>query len=446
MSKPIVAIVGRPNVGKSTLFNRIIQKRVAIVEDEPGITRDRLYFDAEWNGREFTLVDTGGIEFEKLNIMFSDDVKSQAEMAVDEADVVLFMVDAKEGLHPSDRDITKILRKTKKPIILVANKVDATSYLNLEKTNYFDFYELALGKPVPISASEGINIGDLLDKIVERIPEKVDDAVVDAVKISVIGKPNVGKSTFVNAVLGEERVIVSDMPGTTRDAVDVLVRYKDKNYLFIDTAGMRKRKKITDATERYSVIRSLRAIDRSEISLLMIDATEEVTEQDKKIAGYAEEKGKAIILVVNKWDLVEKDDKTTLRFTEMIREELNFIQYAPVMFISALTKKRLHKVLDLIDFVTEQYYMRISTSSLNKAIIDAVRQNPPPSYKGRQLKILYATQSATAPPVFALFVNDTKLVHFSYKRYLENCLRSAYGFEGVPIRFRFKADLMFGIL
>jgi len=440
MSKPIVAIVGRPNVGKSTLFNRIIQKRVAIVEDEPGITRDRLYFDAEWNGREFTLVDTGGIEFEKLNIMFSDDVKSQAEMAVDEADVVLFMVDAKEGLHPSDRDITKILRKTKKPIILVANKVDATSYLNLEKTNYFDFYELALGKPVPISASEGINIGDLLDKIVERIPEKVDDAVVDAVKISVIGKPNVGKSTFVNAVLGEERVIVSDMPGTTRDAVDVLVRYKDKNYLFIDTAGMRKRKKITDATERYSVIRSLRAIDRSEISLLMIDATEEVTEQDKKIAGYAEEKGKAIILVVNKWDLVEKDDKTTLRFTEMIREELNFIQYAPVMFISALTKKRLHKVLDLIDFVTEQYYMRISTSSLNKAIIDAVRQNPPPSYKGRQLKILYATQSATAPPVFALFVNDTKLVHFSYKRYLENCLRSAYGFEGVPIRFRFKAD------
>jgi len=440
MSKPIVAIVGRPNVGKSTLFNRIIQKRVAIVEDEPGITRDRLYFDAEWNGREFTLVDTGGIEFEKLNIMFSDDVKSQAEMAVDEADVVLFMVDAKEGLHPSDRDITKILRKTKKPIILVANKVDATSYLNLEKTNYFDFYELALGKPVPISASEGINIGDLLDKIVERIPEKVDDAVVDAVKVSVIGKPNVGKSTFVNAVLGEERVIVSDMPGTTRDAVDVLVRYKDKNYLFIDTAGMRKRKKITDATERYSVIRSLRAIDRSEISLLMIDATEEVTEQDKKIAGYAEEKGKAIILVVNKWDLVEKDDKTTLRFTEMIREELNFIQYAPVMFISALTKKRLHKVLDLIDFVTEQYYMRISTSSLNKAIIDAVRQNPPPSYKGRQLKILYATQSAAAPPVFALFVNDTKLVHFSYKRYLENCLRSAYGFEGVPIRFKFKAD------
>lgn len=440
MSKPIVAIVGRPNVGKSTLFNRIIQKRVAIVEDEPGITRDRLYFDAEWNGREFTLVDTGGIEFEKLNIMFSDDVKSQAEMAVDEADVVLFMVDAKEGLHPSDRDITKILRKTKKPIILVANKVDATSYLNLEKTNYFDFYELALGEPVPISASEGINIGDLLDKIVERIPEKVDDAVVDAVKVSVIGKPNVGKSTFVNAVLGEERVIVSDMPGTTRDAVDVLVRYKDKNYLFIDTAGMRKRKKITDATERYSVIRSLRAIDRSEISLLMIDATEEVTEQDKKIAGYAEEKGKAIILVVNKWDLVEKDDKTTLRFTEMIREELNFIQYAPVMFISALTKKRLHKVLDLIDFVTEQYYMRISTSSLNKAIIDAVRQNPPPSYKGRQLKILYATQSATAPPVFALFVNDTKLVHFSYKRYLENCLRSAYGFEGVPIRFKFKAD------
>ena len=439
MSKPIVAIVGRPNVGKSTLFNRIIKKRVAIVEDKPGITRDRLYFDAEWNGKEFTLVDTGGLEFKSLS-EFGEDVKLQAKAAIDEADVILFMVDAKEGLSPTDRDIAQTLRKTKKPVLLAANKIDGGKHYQLDKTSYYDFYELAFGEPIPLSAAESINIGDLLDRVVELLPQKTDEPDIDAVRVAVIGRPNVGKSTLINAVLGEERVIVSDVPGTTRDAVDVLVNYKDKSYLFIDTAGMRKKKKISELTERYSVIRALRAIERSEISLLMIDATEGVTEQDKKIAGYVEEKGKAIILVVNKWDLIEKDDKTMLKFTEHVREELNFIQYAPVVFISALTKKRLHRVMELIDFMAEQYYMRISTSSLNKTIIDAMRQNPPPSYKGRQLKIRYATQSSVAPPVFTLFVNDTELLHFSYKRYLENYLRSTYGFEGAPIRFKLKVD------
>lgn len=437
MSKPIVAIVGRPNVGKSTLFNRIIKKRVAIVEDKPGITRDRLYFGAEWNGKEFTLVDTGGLEFKSLS-EFGEDVKLQAKAAIDEADVILFMVDAKEGLSPTDRDIAQTLRKTKKPVLLAANKIDGGKHYQLDKTSYYDFYELAFGEPIPLSAAESINIGDLLDRVVELLPQKTDEPDIDAVRVAVIGRPNVGKSTLINAVLGEERVIVSDVPGTTRDAVDVLVNYKDKSYLFIDTAGMRKKKKISELTERYSVIRALRAIERSEISLLMIDATEGVTEQDKKIAGYAEEKGKAIILVMNKWDLIEKDDKTMLKFTEHVREELNFIQYAPVVFISAFTKKRLHRVVELIDFVAEQYYMRISTSSLNKTIIDAMRQNPPPSYKGRQLKIRYATQSSVAPPVFTLFVNDTELLHFSYKRYLENYLRSTYGFEGAPIRFKLK--------
>ncbi|MCL0052007.1 ribosome biogenesis GTPase Der [Peptococcaceae bacterium] len=439
MSKPIVAIVGRPNVGKSTLFNRIIKKRVAIVEDKPGITRDRLYFDAEWNGKEFTLVDTGGLEFKSLS-EFGEDVKLQAKAAIDEADVILFMVDAKEGLSPTDRDIAQTLRKTKKPVLLAANKIDGGKHYQLDKTSYYDFYELAFGEPIPLSAAESINIGDLLDRVVELLPQKTDEPDIDAVRVAVIGRPNVGKSTLINAVLGEERVIVSDVPGTTRDAVDVLVNYKDKSYLFIDTAGMRKKKKISELTERYSVIRALRAIERSEISLLMIDTTEGVTEQDKKIAEYAEEKGKAIILVVNKWDLIEKDDKTMLKFTEHVREELNFIQYAPVVFISALTKKRLHRVMELIDFMAEQYYMRISTSSLNKTIIDAMRQNPPPSYKGRQLKIRYATQSSVAPPVFTLFVNDTELLHFSYKRYLENYLRSTYGFEGAPIRFKLKVD------
>ncbi|MCL0100201.1 ribosome biogenesis GTPase Der [Peptococcaceae bacterium] len=439
MSKPIVAIVGRPNVGKSTLFNRIIKKRVAIVEDKPGITRDRLYFDAEWNGKEFTLVDTGGLEFKSLS-EFGEDVKLQAKAAIDEADVILFMVDAKEGLSPTDRDIAQTLRKTKKPVLLAANKIDGGKHYQLDKTSYYDFYELAFGEPIPLSAAESINIGDLLDRVVELLPQKTDEPDIDAVRVAVIGRPNVGKSTLINAVLGEERVIVSDVPGTTRDAVDVLVNYKDKSYLFIDTAGMRKKKKISELTERYSVIRALRAIERSEISLLMIDTTEGVTEQDKKIAEYAEEKGKAIILVMNKWDLIEKDDKTMLKFTEHVREELNFIQYAPVVFISALTKKRLHRVMELIDFMAEQYYMRISTSSLNKTIIDAMRQNPPPSYKGRQLKIRYATQSSVAPPVFTLFVNDTELLHFSYKRYLENYLRSTYGFEGAPIRFKLKVD------
>ncbi|MBO8137217.1 MAG: ribosome biogenesis GTPase Der [Desulfotomaculum sp.] len=432
MPKPIVAIVGRPNVGKSTLFNRIIQARVAIVEDEPGITRDRLYFDAEWNGTEFTLIDTGGIEFKEID-RFTAQVRKQAELAISEADVVLFVVDARAGVHPTDKEVAAVLRRSDKPVILVANKVEN---FDASKIPYYEFYELGLGEPVPVSAAEGLNTGDLLDKVVGLLPKNKDNNNdEDAVKIAVIGRPNVGKSTLVNSLLGEERVIVSDIPGTTRDAIDIHIKREEKHYILIDTAGMRRRKRIEMAAERYSVIRSLRAIDRSDVVLMMLDATEGVTEQDKRIVGYAEEKGKAIVLVINKWDLIEKDDKTMQRFDEDIREELAFIQYAPTIYISALTKKRVNKIFELVDFVAENHSMRLSTSSVNQLVREAVMQNPPPSDKGKKLKILYAVQGSVAPPTFILFVNDPDLMHFSYERYLENVFRSSYGFEGTPIRF-----------
>ncbi|MBM7854633.1 GTP-binding protein [Desulfohalotomaculum tongense] len=432
MPKPIVAIVGRPNVGKSTLFNRIVQGRVAIVEDEPGITRDRLYFDAEWNNVEFTLIDTGGLEFKDID-QFTAQIRHQAELAIDEADVILFVVDGRAGVHPTDKEVASVLRRSKKPVILVVNKVET---FDASKIPFYDFYELGLGEPIPVSAAEGLNTGDLLDKVVELLPKVEEDEYhPDTVKIAVIGRPNVGKSTLVNAILGEERVIVSDIPGTTRDAIDTHIERDGKHYILIDTAGMRRRKKIELAAERYSVIRSLRAVDRSDVVLMVIDATEGVTEQDKRIAGYAEEKGKAIIIVINKWDLIEKDDKTMLRYNEDIREELGFIQYAPTIYISALTKKRVNKILELVDFVAEKHNFRLATSSLNKLVREAVQQNPPPSDKGKRLKILYAIQGGVAPPTFILFVNDPGLMHFSYKRYLENFFRSAYGFEGTPIRF-----------
>ena len=432
MAKPIVAIVGRPNVGKSTLFNRIAGGRVAIVEDKPGVTRDRIYKDAEWLGQEFTVVDTGGIEFKNIPDTIADQIYYQAKLAIEESDVILFVVDAREGLSPTDQEVAKVLRKTSRPVILVANKVEDFSGV----MDIYDFYKLGLGEPVMASASHGRNIGDLLDMVIEHFPkqESEEDGEADIIKVAVIGRPNVGKSSLVNAILGEERVIVSDIPGTTRDAIDTKFIHDEKTYLLIDTAGMRRKGKIDEPAERYSVIRSLRAVDRSDVVLMVIEALDGVTEQDKKIAGYAHEAGKAMVIVVNKWDLVEKDDKTMLKYIDDIRQEIGFAQYAPTIFVSALTKRRVPKVLELIDYVAEQHAMRIATGNLNDLIQDAVRINPPPTDKGRRMKILYMTQAGVKPPTFILFVNDPELMHFSYERYIENQLRSTYGFEGTPLR------------
>ncbi len=430
MAKPVVAIVGRPNVGKSTLFNRIVGSRVAIVEGEPGVTRDRLYQDAEWSGRSFTLVDTGGLDFQD-SCEIIQGVRRQVELAIQEADVVLFVVDARTGLNPDDEEVAFIIRRAKKPVVLVVNKVEKYDSL----THIYDFYRLGLGDPIPVSAAEGLNTGDLLDRLVELLPPEEEETYLpDVIKISVIGRPNVGKSSLVNTILGEERVIVSNIPGTTRDAIDTPYERDGRHYVIIDTAGMRRRSKIDLPTEKYGVIRSLRAVDRSDVVLIVLNALEGVTEQDKRITGYAHEAGKALVIVVNKWDLVEKDDRTMNRYTEIIRRELGFIQYAPVIFTSAVTGKRVLKVLELVDFVAEQHSARISTSDLNALIREATLQNPPPSDKGRHLKILYATQGGVKPPRFILFVNEPELMHFSYLRYLENQLRSAYGFEGTPIR------------
>lgn len=431
MPKPIVAILGRPNVGKSTLFNRIVGGRVAIVEDTPGVTRDRLYMDAEWSGRHFTLVDTGGLDFQE-DSEITGHVRTQVELAIRESDAVLFVVDARAGLNPDDLEVASIIRRANKPAVLVANKVER--YDSPEKL--YDFFQLGLGDPLPVSAAEGLNTGDMLDTLVELLPlEQGDDASPDVIRIAVIGRPNVGKSSLVNNLLGEDRVIVSNVPGTTRDAIDTTFERDGKSYMLIDTAGIRRRSRVEHATERYSVIRSLRAIDRSDVVLVVIDAVEGVTDQDKRIAGYAHEAGKGSVVVVNKWDLVEKDDKTMKRYTDKVRRELAFMPYAPLLFTSALTGKRVLKVLELVDFVAEKHATRISTANLNALLKEATQQNPPPTEKTRRLKILYATQSGVKPPHFVLFVNDPELLHFSYQRYLENQIRAAYGFEGTPIRF-----------
>jgi GTP-binding protein len=431
MPKPVVAIVGRPNVGKSTLFNRIVGGRVAIVEGEPGVTRDRLYKDAEWSGRSFTLVDTGGLDFQESGEIIQG-VRRQVELAIREADAVLFVVDARAGLQTDDEEVASIVRRADRPAILVANKVERYD----SPGQVYDFYRLGLGDPIPVSAAEGLNTGDMLDRLVELLPpETEDDYSPDTVRIAVIGRPNVGKSSLVNSLLGEERVIVSNIPGTTRDAIDTAFERDGRHYVIIDTAGMRRRSRIDRPTEKYSVIRSLRAVDRSDVVLMVLDAVEGVTDQDKRIAGYAHEGGKASVVVVNKWDLVEKDDRTMNRYTERIRRELGFMQYAPLIFTSAITGKRVPKVLELVDFVAEQHSMRIGTPDLNALIKEATAQNPPPSDKNRRLKILYATQGGVKPPKFILFANAPELMHFSYLRYLENQLRSAYGFEGTPIRF-----------
>lgn len=428
--KPIVAVVGRPNVGKSTLFNRLVQKRIAIIEDIPGITRDRIYADAEWSGREFTLVDTGGIqEGEEGTIEYQ--VRRQAEIAMREADLILFVVDARDGLTSTDREVADLLRRVGKSTLLVANKADN---LRLGEQS-FDFFELGLGQPLAISSIHGMGTGDLLDEIIDRLPvseEKGEEE--DLIKVAVIGRPNVGKSSLVNSILGEERLVVSDVAGTTRDAIDVLVRSEDDKYLFIDTAGMRRRGKIDKPVEKYSVIRALRAVDRSDVVLMLIDSTDGVTEQDQKIAGYANEAGKACVIVVNKWDLIEKDDKTMQRFTEEVRRELIFLDYAPVAFVSAKTRSRVHRLIPLIKQVAASRARRIPTGALNDLISETVALTPPPADKGKRLKILYVTQPSAKPPLFVFFVNEPELVHFSYRRHLENKIREAYGFEGTPIR------------
>ncbi|SDD38697.1 ribosome biogenesis GTPase Der [Sporomusa acidovorans] len=430
MSKPIVAIVGRPNVGKSTIFNYIGKNRLSIVEDMPGVTRDRIYMDAEWLGRNFTMIDTGGIEFETNDKMLTA-IRNQARLAIDEADVIMFIVDGKVGMTTADDEVAAILRNTRKPVLLVVNKVDNMK----NEADIYEFYNLGLGDPIAISATNALNLGDMLDRLIENLPEEhIETEENDQIKVAVIGRPNVGKSSLVNAIIGEDRVIVSDIPGTTRDAIDTHFTKDGQSYVLIDTAGMRRKAKVDMPVERYSVIRSLRAVDRSDVVLMVINAEEGVTEQDKKIAGYAHEAGKASIIVVNKWDLIEKDGKTSLRFTETIREELGFMQYSPVLFTSALTKQRVQRVTELVKYVADQHVMRVATSVLNQVIEDATAINPPPSDRGRRLKIYFTTQPDVKPPTFIFFVNDPEIMHFSYLRFLENKLREAFGFEGTPLK------------
>jgi len=430
MAKPIVAIVGRPNVGKSTLFNHLVGQRKAIVEDIPGVTRDRLYENCEWSGRDFIIIDTGGIRFEEGDI-FAREVKLQAEMAIEEADVILFVVDARQGINTEDEQVANLLRRSGKPVILVANKVE-----NFDRQlDYFEFYQLGLGDPIPISAMHGLNTNDLLDKVISHFPPaNTDEENDNAIKIAIIGRPNVGKSSLVNAFLGEKRVIVSDIPGTTRDAIDTPFTYNGNDYILIDTAGIRKKSRIKEATEKYSVIRSLKSIERADVVLIMLDATEGVSEQDQRIAGYAHKAGKANIIVVNKWDLVEKDAHTMNQFDKDIREELKFLAYAPIMYISALTKKRIFKLLEIVDFVAEQHNRRVKTAELNRVVNEAMMLNPLPGGGGKKVKIYYTAQVRTAPPTFVFFANQPDKVHFTYLRYLENALRQNFGFEGSPIR------------
>ncbi|MBM7564472.1 ribosome biogenesis GTPase Der [Paenibacillus sacheonensis] len=438
MSKPIIAIVGRPNVGKSTIFNRVIGDRLAIVEDKPGVTRDRLYGTGEWNGRAFSIVDTGGIEIDGEDEIMKS-VRMQAELAVEEADVIIFMVDAKAGLTHADDEVAQMLLRSRKPIVVAVNKVDNLN----RRDDIYEFYNLGFGDPIAISGAHGMGVGDLLDAAVEKLPEieeeQYDD---DVIRVALIGRPNVGKSSLVNALLGEERVIVSNVAGTTRDAIDTPFERDGQKYVLIDTAGMRKRGKVYETTEKYSVMRALKAIERADVVLVLINGEEGIIEQDKHIAGYAHEAGKAAIFVVNKWDVVEKDDKTMHQFEQKIRDHFLFMTYAPVIFLSALTKSRLHKLLPVVVNVSEQHAMRIPTHLLNDVVSDAIAINPPPSDKGKRLRINYATQVAVKPPTIVLFANDPDMMHFSYERYLENKIRAAFQFEGTPVRIftRKKSD------
>ena len=430
--KPTVAIVGRPNVGKSTLFNKISGKRIAIVEDTPGITRDRIYADAEWLGREFTLIDTGGIEPFSKDIIVSQ-MRRQATLAIDMADVILFMVNVKDGMTSADKEVAAMLQKSSKPVILVCNKVDNPGSPPLES---YEFYNLGIGEPVMVSSIHGLGVGDLLDMVVDLFPENaetVDDE--DITKIAIVGKPNAGKSSLVNRLLGEDRVIVSDIAGTTRDAIDSSLVRNGKKYTIIDTAGMRKRGKIDESVERYSVVRALSAIERADVCVIMIDASEGVTEQDTKIAGYVHEQGKASVFAVNKWDLIEKETNTMRDFKNRLLEGFNFMMYADSIFISAKTGQRVEDLFEMINHAAEENNKRVSTGMLNDVINEAIAMVQPPSDKGKRLKIYYCTQASVKPPTFILFVNNAELAHYSYVRYLENKIRAAFGFKGTPLKF-----------
>ncbi len=431
-SKPIVAVVGRPNVGKSTLFNALAGENISIVKDTPGITRDRIYADVTWLDRSFTLIDTGGIEPDSKDVILSQ-MRMQAEIAMETADVIIFLVDVKQGLVDSDAKVADMLRRSQKPVVLVVNKVDSfQKYM----ADVYEFYNLGIGDPIPVSAANRMGLGDMLDVVMSHFPEGTDEEEEDErPRVAIIGKPNVGKSSLINKLLGEDRLIVSDIAGTTRDAVDTEVSFNGKDYVFIDTAGLRRKNKIKEELERYMIVRTVSAVERSEIVVLMIDAVEGVTEQDAKIAGIAHDRGKAVIIAVNKWDALEKDDKTIYRFTESVRNTLSFMPYAEILFVSAKTGQRLPKLFETIDMVSENHAMRVSTGVLNEIMAEAVAMQQPPSDKGKRLRLYYITQVAVKPPTFVIFVNDKELMHFSYTRYIENQIRDTFGFKGTPLRF-----------
>ena len=432
MSKPIVAVVGRPNVGKSTLFNQIAGANIAIVKNTPGVTRDRIYAQANWLDREFTLIDTGGIEPDSGDVILSQ-MREQAQIAIDTADVIIFMTDVRQGVTDADDKVADMLRRSRKPVVLCVNKVD--NYIR-QQADIYEFYNLGLGDPVAVSASGKQGLGDLLDEVVRYFPDAAEDEEEEMMpKVAVIGKPNAGKSSIVNALAGQQRMIVSDIPGTTRDAIDMVISHDGKEYLFIDTAGLRRKAKIKEELERYSIIRAVTAVERSDVVLMVIDASEGVTEQDAKIAGIAHERCKGVIILVNKWDAVEKDDKTIYRYTEKVRQVLSFMPYARLLFISAKTRQRLDKIFELIDVIVENQTLRVQTGVLNEIITQALALSPPPSDKGKRLKLFYATQVGVKPPAFVLFVNKKELMHFSYLRYLENKIREAFGFEGTSLKF-----------
>ncbi|MEK4304806.1 ribosome biogenesis GTPase Der [Oceanobacillus sp. FSL K6-0251] len=429
MRKSVVAIVGRPNVGKSTIFNRLVGERISIVEDTPGVTRDRIYSEAEWLNQTFNIIDTGGIEMVDEPLL--NQMRQQAEIAIDEADVIIFMLNGREGITAADEEVAKLLFKSNKPVVLAVNKMDNPEMREM----VYEFYALGFGQPFPISGTHGLGLGDMLDEVVAHFPgneetEKEDDTIY----FSLIGRPNVGKSSLVNALLNENRVIVSEIEGTTRDAIDTKLRKDDQDFVIIDTAGMRKRGKVYESTEKYSVLRALRAIERSDVVLVLIDAETGIREQDKKIAGYAHEAGRAIVIVVNKWDTVDSDEKAMKDFETKIRAHFQYLDYAPIVFLSAKTKKRLHTLIPMVQLASENHSKRVQTNVLNDVIMDAIAMNPTPTLKGRRLKVLYATQVAVKPPSFVVFVNDPELMHFSYERFLENKIRDAFDFAGTPIK------------
>lgn len=432
MSKPIVAIVGRPNVGKSTLFNALAQEMISIVKDTPGVTRDRIYADINWLDMTFTLIDTGGIEPDSNDVILAQ-MREQAEIAIDTADVILFITDVRQGLVDSDAKVADMLRRSHKPVVLIVNKVD-----NFEKfmPDVYEFYNLGIGDPIPISAASKLGIGDMLDEIAKYFPkEEMEEIEDERPRVAIVGKPNVGKSSIINKLLGENRVIVSDIAGTTRDAIDTEIIWQERRYVFIDTAGLRRKNKIKEELERYSIIRAVTAVERADVVIITIDATEGVTEQDAKIAGIAHERGKGIIIAVNKWDAIEKDNKTVNQFTQRVREILSFMSYAEIQFISAKTGQRITKLFDMIDMVIENSTLRIATGVLNEIVSEAVAMQQPPSDKGKRLKIYYITQVSVKPPTFVIFVNDKQLMHFSYTRYLENRIRESFGFKGTSLKF-----------